>query len=87
MEDEKIRVELKFLISEIIEVPAEEFGDNDKYVEDLGVDSLLALEILAAVEKKYRIAIPETYLPRIRTFNETMEVVKESIDNKTQNLK
>ena len=38
------------------------------------MDSLLALEILALIEKKYRIQIPEDRLPDITTLNQTIEL-------------
>jgi acyl carrier protein len=67
------------LEQEIIKVIAEESGkdiDDIKVASDLyslGIDSLSALEILAALEKRYDITIPENDL---RNINSTMEIAR-----------
>ncbi len=58
--------ELKNLVSDIIEVPAEKLLPEVDFIDDLQVDSLKAIEIVAAVEKKYRITIPEQDIPKVR---------------------
>ena len=40
------------------------------------MDSMMALEILASIEKKYRIVIPEDTLPKFTSLNKTIEIVK-----------
>ncbi len=42
----------------------------------------MALEILAAIEKKCRIVIPEDYLPKLTTLNQTVRLVREIINKK-----
>ena len=65
---EKInREEIKKLISDITEVPEEEIAEDAKFVENLGIDSMMALEIVASIEKKYKITIPEEDIPKIRS--------------------
>lgn len=53
-----------------------------KFFEDLGVDSMTALEIMAGIEKKYKIAIPEEKLTQLTTLRETIEVAKEYLAKK-----
>jgi len=48
-------------------------------VEDLGMDSMMALEILAALEKKYKIKLPEEELPKITSVNRAIELVKQYV--------
>jgi acyl carrier protein len=47
------------LISEIAEVEPSKVKDDATFTEDMGVDSMKALEIVAAVEKKFKVVIPE----------------------------
>lgn len=78
--------ELRGLIAEIIEKPPEAITLEAKFYEDLEVDSMMALEILAAIEKKYRIAIPEEKLTQLVTLKDTVAVAKEYLEKKVQNV-
>ena len=71
---ERITTELRTLISEIIEVPEDQIKEDVPF-ETLGVDSLIALEIIASVEKKYRIHIPEEQLEQVKSFRDTIALV------------
>jgi acyl carrier protein len=62
---EEIKKEVKKKVSEITEVPEEKLKEDAKFVEDLGVDSMMALEIVASIEKKYKVTIPETEIPKM----------------------
>jgi acyl carrier protein len=73
MSNTQLHDELKTLISEIIEV--DDFGDEANFVEELGVDSMLALEIVARIEKRYRIRIPEENFSEIQTLNAVVQMV------------
>jgi len=73
MQEQQLKTELKTIIAEIIEV--DEFGDDENFVRDLGVDSMMALEIVARIEKNYRIRIPEEFLPEIKTLTDVTRVV------------
>ena len=75
----KIDVEkdIRNLVAEILETQPEEIDGNANFVKDLGMDSMMALEILAGIEKKYRIAIPEETLPKFTSLNQTVTIVKE----------
>lgn len=69
--------ELKRLVAEIIEVPVERLEPDADFFTDLGVDSLKAIEIVAAFEKKYRVVIPEKEIPKIRTLRQIIEHAKD----------
>lgn len=68
--------EIKKLVAEIIEVPIEKIEPETDLFTDLGVDSLKAIEIVAAFEKKYRIIIPEKDIPKIRNLRQIVEYTK-----------
>ena len=73
----KIRTEIRQIIADIVEIPAEQVGDNTSLADELGVDSLMALEIVATIEKKYRVQIPEEKLQRVKTLNDTVALAQE----------
>ena len=71
--------EIKMLITEIIELDPSQIEPDANLVEDLGMDSMMALEILAALEKKYKIRIPEEELPKITTVNGAIALAKKYV--------
>ena len=74
--------DIRGLVAEVLETEPETIDANASFVKDLGMDSMMALEILAAIEKKYRIVIPEDTLPKFTTLNKTIEIVKGILVNK-----
>lgn len=80
MMDTGIKSELKEMMAEIMETELEEIKDDAQFVQDLGMDSMMALEILASLEKKYKIVIPEEDLLKFTTLNNTVEVVSKIIN-------
>lgn len=78
----KIDVErdVRDLVAEVLEKDPSEIDANAHFVKDLGMDSMMALEILAGIEKKYRIVIPEDTLPKFTNLNQTVKIVKEILE-------
>ena len=70
-----VESDIRALVAEILEVEPSEVNAKAHFVKDLGMDSMMALEILAGVEKKYRISIPEDLLPQFTNLNKTIEIV------------
>jgi len=79
---QNIEEEIKDIIAEIIEKEPAEILPEAKFFQDLGVDSMMALEIMAAIEKKYKISIPEEKLTQLATLNDTVRVAKEYLGEK-----
>ncbi len=67
--------EIRSIIAEIAEMDEEEIKGDSNFVEDLGFDSMMALEILAKLEKEYKIKIPEEELTKIANLNQSVELV------------
>lgn len=76
--------ELKEIIAEIIEVEPDEIEGDSHFVMDFGADSMMALEILASIEKKYKIIIPEEELPNMVTFDKVIKITEEYIRRKAE---
>ena len=75
MNEIELRAQLKPLIAEMIEV--DDFGDDENFVTSLGVDSMMALEMVARIEKQYRIRISEQYFPEMKTLNDITRIILE----------
>jgi acyl carrier protein len=76
---EEIRAEVKRLIAEVTEREPDEITDTALFAEELGVDSLMAMEVMVAVDKKYKINIPEEEFAKIKNVNDTVEVVQRHV--------
>ena len=68
--------EITELIADIIEVPVTELTPDADLFNELSVDSLKAIEIVAACEKKYRVIIPESEIPNIRNCRQIIEFIR-----------
>lgn len=75
--DNDLAAELQKLISSIAEIEPEKVTMEANFVEDLGMDSMMALEILATLEKKYKLKIPEQNLTKMTNLREVIAIVKE----------
>ena len=73
---EAFKEDIREIVAEIIEVDPEEIGNDTNLVTDLGTDSMMALEILATIEKKYKLVIPEKELPNMITLLQILEIMK-----------
>lgn len=76
---DKITEEVRALIAYILEKDPEQINPETRFVEDLGMDSMTALEILAAIERKYQIKIPEEELTKITNLNQVLEITRKYI--------
>ncbi len=73
---EEVKKEIKKMVLEITEVSKEQLTDDARFSEDLGVDSMMALEIAASIEKKYKVVIPEEKLPTIRSLQNVYDLLE-----------
>lgn len=72
----QMKEELRALISEIAE--KDEIPDDVSF-KDLGIDSMMGVEIVAAIEKKYRVKIEDAELAEVTTLNASMALVQKKL--------
>jgi acyl carrier protein len=80
--DIDVENDIKAIVAEILETELSDIRPTAHFVKDLGMDSMMALEVLASIEKKYRIVIPEDALPKFINLNETVAIVREILKKK-----
>jgi acyl carrier protein len=73
---ENLKTELRTLIAEIAE--KDEIPD-DKHFKELGIDSMMGVEIVAAIERQYKIKIEDAELTEVSTLNKSYDLVKKKI--------
>ncbi|MEV5008940.1 acyl carrier protein [Streptomyces sp. NPDC093064] len=69
--------ELREIVAEVLEAEPEEITETGSFVEEHEADSLRAIEILARIEKKYKIDIPQSALPEMGNLKAVYDVVAE----------
>lgn len=74
----EIEKEVKALVARVIKISEDKLSLNANLFTDLGVDSLMGVEIFAALDKKYQIDIPESKLKDIQTLGDIIDLVKEA---------
>lgn len=71
-----MKEELRALIAEIAE--KDEIPDDVAF-KDLGIDSMMGVEIVAAIEKKYQVKIEDSELVEVTTLNASMALVQKKL--------
>jgi acyl carrier protein len=74
--EQELRDKIRAIMSKVIEVPPAMITDDAHLVNDLKADSLMALEILVALEKTYQIKIPEEKLKSLLTLGDAVALMR-----------
>ena len=74
-------------IADITGINIEEFKPEANFYDDLGVDSIKAIEIVVALERRYKIRIRDEQLPKISVVGQVIEIVKSALKKKQDEQK
>jgi acyl carrier protein len=80
---DEIRAEVKNLVARVTEREVSEIPDDAHFMEQLGVDSLMAMEIMIAVDRKFGIDIPEEEFNKATNVNESVALVQHWLSQRT----
>ncbi|HPO50458.1 MAG TPA: acyl carrier protein [Spirochaetota bacterium] len=78
----KTSSEIKDIISKIARMDRENIRDDSRLRDELFIDSLLAIQIAALIEKKYQIKLDETEIFNVDNVKDIVDLVKEYSENK-----
>lgn len=70
--------QIKEIVADILELEPDEMTRTSRFKEDHEADSLLAIEILASLEKRFKITIAQQELARMVNLEGVYEVVAEA---------
>ncbi len=84
MSVENLEKDITAIVAEVTELDEKEIWEkrDADFFKDLEIDSLLALEILALIEKKFKVQIPEEKLVDITSLNATIEMTRSTLEGK-----
>jgi acyl carrier protein len=76
---DELREALRAMVAEVAEL--DEKVPDDKPFKDLGIDSMMAIEIVAEVERTYKIKIPEQEVEKVRDLNSVVALVASKLSS------
>lgn len=76
MSEQELRENLRRIIAEVSEV--DEIPDTTPF-KDLGIDSMMAIEIVAEVERTYKLSIPEEELKELVNLQAVFDKVRSKL--------
>jgi len=77
--EKSLKYQIKQIVSSITEIPLKDLKEDADFTRDLGIDSMMALEIVASIEKKYRITIPEEKIPEVTSLGKIYRFLEEKL--------
>lgn len=72
---------LQKIISEVLNVDADEITLETAFIDDLGADSLDVFQIIMAIEEEFEIEIANEDAETIVTVGDAVEQIKKAINN------
>ncbi|MEU4744022.1 acyl carrier protein [Actinosynnema sp. NPDC023658] len=72
--------DLREIVAEVLEIEPEEITETSDFAEEHEADSLRAIEILARIEKKYKVSIPQAELPNMVNLRAVYTVLSQYAD-------
>jgi acyl carrier protein len=82
-----IEKEIIAIISDVSGFEPEEITPETNFFKDLEIDSIKAIEITVAIEKKFKISVRDEDVPNITTVTQAVELVTQLINEKNANVK
>ena len=67
---------VKEIVSQQLDVDANEIKETSQFIDDLGADSLAIVELVLAFEEQFEIDIPDEDTEKIRTVQDAVEYIE-----------
>ncbi|AEM87511.1 hypothetical protein GCM10017744_063070 [Streptomyces antimycoticus] len=72
--------ELRTFVADVLDVDEEDVTDDADFVKTLGVDSLMALEVMVVLEKKYSVKLEEREMKDITTLRKVHDLLASKLE-------
>jgi acyl carrier protein len=72
----ELKEKLRAIVAEVSEI--EDIPDGTSFA-DLGIDSMMAIEIVAEVERQYKVSVPEEELKGLSNFQSVYDLFAKRI--------
>ncbi len=81
MSTQNVEKEIISIISEVSGFDEKEITTEKNLAEDLEIDSIKAIEITVALEKKFKISVRDEDVPNITTVSQAVDMVKKLLNS------
>lgn len=81
MAEKNIEKEIISIISDVSGFDEEEITPETNFFNDLEIDSIKAIEITVAIEKKFKISVRDEDVPNITTVKQAVELVNKLLNS------
>ncbi|PIV43392.1 MAG: hypothetical protein COS27_04975 [Nitrospirae bacterium CG02_land_8_20_14_3_00_41_53] len=82
MSTNNVEQEIISIISDVSGFDEEEIKPDTNFFQDLEIDSIKAIEITVAIEKKFKIQVRDKDVPNITTLKQAVELVNTLLTQK-----
>ncbi len=82
MTPQELEKEVTEVVARVIGIPSDKLSPDADFARDLDVDSMKAIEITGAIEKRFKIIVPEEQIRKIRTLNQVIALAKQLLNVK-----
>lgn len=82
MAENSLEREIVSIIADISGFDEEEIKPDNNFYDDLEIDSIKAIEITVALEKKYKISVRDEDVPNITTVRQAIAMVEKLLEQK-----
>ncbi|MDT0546743.1 MULTISPECIES: acyl carrier protein [Streptomyces] len=72
--------ELRAFVADVLDVEEEDVTDDADFVKELGVDSLMALEVMVVLEKKYSVKLKEQEMKEITCLRKVYDLLASKLE-------
>jgi acyl carrier protein len=76
MTEQQTLEQLGEIIKDIAEVPPGEIRSNQRFVEDLGIDSLTMVEIAVAAQDRFEVELADDDLKDLKTIQDVIDYIR-----------
>jgi acyl carrier protein len=80
MTSAEIASEVVAIIADVSGLSEEEITPEANFYEDLEIDSIKAIEITVAIEKKFKISIRDEDVPKITTVRQAIDMIEKLLN-------
>ncbi len=77
-----LEYEIKQLLSNVTGINIGQLKTSANLWQELGIDSIKAIEITVAIEKRFKIRVRDEQIPEIATIKDAIRVVSEALEKK-----
>jgi len=75
MEKEEILRRVKDVVSDVLGVAAEDIAEENKFIADLGAESIQSLELVAAFEEEFDIEMDEEAALQVQSVGDAVDFI------------